>query len=756
MFVFFACVDAGDDVELVGSSSGDASLEASRGSDGPVLPSDDADRIAPQPAPQAVGGDRTRIAVATSGSGYTTCFLPSDGIPRCYGRNQGMLGNGNDDDVDAEVPEPVVGLDRVRGLWGFDFEFYALRVDGTLWRWGALSPTPTQVAGIDNARDFAVANSIKCVVRSDGHVLCDSSNLYGQNGDGTTTPSNGMFREASGLTNAVDVAVGFSSVCALRAGGDVWCWGHNTKGQLGNGTFVDSHVPVQVEGVSGAVAIAAQVDVACALLEGGGVKCWGNNTELALGTGNAVPETTSTPVDVVGVTDAVSLVAQTQHIGPDRTLCVVRVGGGVKCWGSSYGAPTIHPTLTNVNQMTISMVRGTTALLADGTAVQTGADGDPTLTAVPEFNTGMAIPRIAAGHFHTCALRSNGTVACWGENSHGELGNGTNIDTTTPTDVVGLSGVIDLASTAAHTCALLRNGTAQCWGRNNEGQLGDGGAAFPESTTPVTVAGLSGITAIATASKSTCAVHESGGVYCWGVNDYGQLGDGTLVDHATPAAVTGISDAVAIATSGAHYCVARASGGVRCWGLGFYGELGNGTSNAGSDSSVPVTVKRNAFTSLTNVIAIAGGNANACAVRADGTAHCWGSDLHGLGNGAAGNSQVYAQQVSSITNALDVSMGSSSECVLLANGTVKCFGTNQYGELGDWASPLGTDQYSPRTVGALFTPLSAVIAIDSGDDHSCAMLTNGTVKCWGWNSSGQLGDGTHTNRSTPVTVVSFP
>jgi alpha-tubulin suppressor-like RCC1 family protein len=766
-FASSGCLDPGEDLargDGTASSAAEAddeTLGGSSGGEGSVARDDDGDgdggSLAAAGDPQAVGGDRTRMAVATSGYGSTTCYLPSDGVPRCMGYNYGMLGNGSSGSQAADTPEPVIGLDRVRTIVGMDHQFLAVRADGTLWRWGTYYPTPTQFPGSDRFRTMASDGNFTCAVRTDGRVMCQGpNNESGELGNGTTTPSPDVFGLVSNLTDAVSVVNSEGYACALRAAGDVWCWGRNDVGQLGNGDDEDAHVPVQVEGITGAVALATVASSTCALLESGGVSCWGENRDLALGTGNASPTWTTTPVSVVGVTDAVSISAavRTQSVWP--TYCVVRVDGSVKCWGKWYGAPTEHPTLTGVSQLVISTQLGLTALLSDGTAVQTAPYDDPTLTPVPDFDTGMVAPRVVTGLFHSCALRSDGTVACWGDNNQGELGNGTAVDTSSPVDVVGLSDVIDIASTMAHSCAVLRNGTAKCWGRNNEDQLGDGGAAFPFSTTPVLVAGLTGVTAIATAAKSTCAVHESGQVYCWGVNDYGQLGDGTLVDHAAPAPVSGLGDAVAIATSGGHYCVVRASGGVRCWGYGFNGELGNGQTGAGSDSSVPVTVKQNALQSLGGVMAIAGGNATSCAVRANGMAYCWGSDLHGLGNGAAGMSQPYALAVSGITSALDVSMGSSSQCVLLATGTVRCFGTNQYGELGDASAPLGTDQYTPRTVGGLFAPLSGVLAVDSGDDHSCAMLSNGTVKCWGWNSSGQLGDGTTTNRRTPVTVLAFP
>lgn len=719
----------------------------------------DLDQLSAAPDPQSVGGDRTQMAVATNGTGLTTCYLPSDGVPRCMGRNQsGMLGNGSGNDETVTSPEPVIGLDRVRRIVGEDHKFWALRADGTLWRWGngSATATPTQLVGTDRFRTMAYRQTYTCAVRVDGRVMCQGNNNYGQLGNGTTTYSVDTFVLVSNLTQAVDVSVGVHFACALRATGDVWCWGRNQNGVLGNEDEEDALVPVQVQGITGAVAIATDYDATCALLESGDVSCWGNNVDGVLGTGIAAPAWSSTPLAVAGVQDAVAISPTTESMIGVRAFCVTRVNGRVTCWGSDFGAPAEHPTLVDVRQLVVSDNLQITALLADGTATRTGMDGDSTLTPVPDFDTGMVAPRIATGLYHSCALRSDGTVACWGANSQGELGDGSTVESSSPVDVAGLSGVIDIASTSAHSCAVLRDGTVRCWGRNNEDQLGDAGAAFPFSTTPVTVAGLTGITAVATASKSTCAVHEGGQVYCWGVNDYGQLGDGTFVDHAAPALVTGVVDAVAIASSGSHYCATRANGNVRCWGRGFEGQLGNGASGEGSDSNVPVTVKQNAFQSLTGVTAIAGGNASSCAVRADGVVYCWGSDLHGLGNGAAGLSQVYAKPVSGITSALDVAMGSSAQCVLLATGTVRCFGTNQYGELGDWSAPLGTDQYTSRAVGGMFSPLSGALALDSGDDHSCAMLANGTVKCWGWNGNGQLGDGTHTNRATPVTVLDFP
>jgi alpha-tubulin suppressor-like RCC1 family protein len=457
----------------------------------------------------------------------------------------------------------------------------------------------------------------------------------------------------------------------------------------------------------------------------------------------------------VGIHDAISVHGSTEAIGVTGGFCVVRVGGRVSCWGAHHGdTPTEIEGLAGVTDMAVSPYGSLHVVLADGSALETGQFGDTTLTPIPGADVGVAAPDVATGSHHSCALRPDGTVACWGENSHGELGNGTTADSSTPVDIPGLSGVVDIAASTSHTCALLVDGTARCWGRNNEQQLGDGGAAFPESTTPVAVEGLDDLVSITPGSKSTCGIREDGGVVCWGVNEFGQLGDGTLEDHADPEPVSNLTDALYLASGPGHYCAVRVNGQVRCWGRGLEGQLGNLQHTANASS--PTTVRTSLISVLGGVGAIAAGNASTCAVKAAGTAHCWGSDVHGLGNGAFGFSQDAPGLVSGITDAVDVALGSSSQCVLLASGNVKCFGSNTYGEIGSWSAQLGVDQATPRTVGTLYGPMSGAVALDSGFDHSCAALADGRVRCWGLNDRGQLGDGSTTNRSTPINVLTFP
>ncbi|ACL23603.1 RCC1 domain-containing protein [Chloroflexus aggregans] len=513
----------------------------------------------------------------------------------------------------------------------------------------------------------------------------------------------------SPLQGVTAIAAGSWHTCALTGSGEVWCWGYNWSGQLGDGSYTDRSTPVAVSGLpSGVTAIAAGGAHTCALTSSGGVMCWGGNYFGQLGDGSYTDR--STPVAVSGLPSGVTAIAA----GGAHT-CALMSSGGVWCWGYNLSGQ-----------------------LGDGSTIYH-------ITPVAVSGLPSEVTAIAAGYAHTCALTGSGGVWCWGDNGFGQLGDGSFTDSSTPAAVGGLpSGVTAIAAGGRYTCALTSSGGVWCWGRNDSGQLGDG--SFTNRSTPGAVGGLpSGVTAIAAGGAHTCALTSSGGVWCWGGNDSGQLGDGSYTDRSTPGAVSGLPSGVtAIAAGGAHTCARTSSGGVWCWGGNFYGQLGDGTT---TDRSTPGAVSG----LPSGVTAIAAGNYHTCALTGSDGVWCWGDNFYGqLGDGTTTNRSTPGAVSGLPSGVTAIAAGNYHTCALTSSGGVWCWGRNDSGQLGDGTT---TNRSTPGAVGGL---PSGVTAIAAGDYHTCALMSSGGVWCWGLNNRGQLGDGSYTDSSTPVAVGGLP
>jgi alpha-tubulin suppressor-like RCC1 family protein len=345
---------------------------------------------------------------------------------------------------------------------------------------------------------------------------------------------------------------------------------------------------------------------------------------------------------------------------------------------------------------------------------------------------------IAAGGAHTCALLSGGSVACWGDNYLGNLGNGTTSQSTSPVLVSGITTATAVAAGNAFSCAIVSGGDVACWGDNTSGALGNGlSGPANSSSTPVAVTGITTATAITAGVYDACALLAGGTIDCWGWNAYGELGTTTGLGglSATPVAVTGITSATAVAARQNHVCARLADSTVDCWGSDHYGELGDGTSGPGDYSATPLGVS--GITTATGVAAE--GNAS-CALLASGAIDCWGNDTGGqLGNGMTSDS-LTPVAVSGISTATAIAGGVSAlwgtTCAIKTGGGIDCWGYNGYGELGNGS----TDAYSDTPVAP--SGITGATTVSTDFEHTCAVLTSGGVDCWGDNSFGQLGSTT--------------
>jgi LruC domain-containing protein len=638
---------------------------------------------------------------------YRTCAVRPDGSVACWGRNnQGQLGNGSLVDVTA----------------------------------------PTTVTSVANAVSVSAGDSHSCALLTDGTARCWGNNTFGQLGNGTTTSATSAV-QVSGLTDATAIAAGANHSCALRRDGSTWCWGYNGMGQLGIGTVANAVVPTQVTSLSNTAALSAGTLHTCALARDGSVRCWGGNNAGQRGTGNTTQ--TTTPA-------LVSLPSATAISAGDSHTCAVLTTGSLRCWGFnnmgqlgngttvSATSPTAVAGLSNVTAVDAGYLI-TCALLADGTTRCWGNNASGQLgsgalgsASAPVQNGLTQVVAVSAGDFHTCALHTDGQLSCAGLNTYGQLGNGKNSVVSSSAPVSNLAGVASVAVGSSHTCAQQTTGVVQCWGHNASGQATGGASSgffYAPLPTIIPLATNPNLTALASGQNHTCAV-EAGVLSCWGSNSVGQLGNGTNTTPTAPV-TPALGPVRAVTGGGAHTCAVTVDGRAWCWGYNSSGQLGTGNT---TNFTVPFPL--NAMNGLSS---IAAGESYTCGILG-GQVYCWGLNSNGqLGDGTR-TTRTSPTLVAGLAPVSAVAPGGSHTCALKTDGTVWCWGLNTAGQLGNLQPPLAL---TPIQVAGL----SGVTALAAGASHSCAVLGNGTARCWGNDADRQLGTGAASAASSSVPVA---
>jgi len=672
--------------------------------------------------PTAVQG-LTGPAIGLAAGSYHTCALIDDGTVECWGRNnQGQLG----DDTTLTRPAAVQALgfptscaysngmqscmtvysgpttllggraiaaghehtcvlgstvtnvgtgqpendeDLVR-CWGNGGSYRLGSGDGNQRR-AAAQPLDgvTNTPGQRDVESFAVGSEAGCVRNDLGEVRCWGQNWRGQLGSppGVNTSEPDAI-PVPGLSGIVDLQMGYNHACVLTDDQRALCWGRNNQGQLADGLEIFdgfTAMPVAITGLGRIFAIHVGRESMHALAEDGRHYGWGRNSGELLGVGHGT--IISTPQRIGRLRDAVS------HSAGELFTCAVDADGLASCWGRNS---ELQVTGQNPNY------RGAPADRMDIGPVQ----------------------KIATGLNHACALLEDQSVHCWGDNTWGKVSALAGSPVSLPTPAVGVSGpVVDIAAGREFTCVVIDDGSVQCWGRNEAGQFGDPDPAeFGSSGVAVTVPGIDTAVSISAGRRHACVVLASERVACWGVSQFGESGSVVPAGPHAQAPMTLLLDRVEqVAAFSDATCADVGAGslsfneGVYCWGRNNRGQLGNGP---GSGGAVPT---------LNGVVAarlsLGGGGGTVehmCAVLGDGSLQCWGKNDRGqLGNDSNLDSDVPVDVLQLPAEVEEVSTGQSHTCASLADGTTMCWGRNDQRQIGDGTN---TDRWTPVGINSLF------------------------------------------------------
>jgi alpha-tubulin suppressor-like RCC1 family protein len=645
--------------------------------------------------------------------GTFTCRIRS-GELWCWGFNaHGEVGNG----TTAPAPLPVrIGLDAD---WAFvtagSSTACGIRGGGQLWCWGDWSvfldgggssgaSSPTRVGSAADWITASIGSGHGCGVRADHTLYCWGDSSSGQTGGAPASTSAGPGRVGADA-DWVAVSAGIAHTCGIRADSSLWCWGSNFFGQLADGSTVTRAVPVRAGGPgfeTGWTEVVAADDFTCGI-NGGELYCWGF-------IGNGSPS----PVGAAAAWTSVS--------GREWHVCGIE-GGRAHCLGKD-GYGELGDGMLSSQSLVSSTLR------------DVGADTDWV--------------ELSAGYDHTCGVHADGRFACWGSRAWFQFGDGLGPSFAPKAiDAASAYGAVDAGN--SHACGRKTDGSLWCWGAN---QYGSAGAVNPPMlAAPVRVGTETSWASVSAGGSTSCATKTDGTLWCWGSNSTAQLGDGTTTNRGLPTQVltsAGVttSDWLDVSVGAAHTCGRRAPAGIAtlfCWGSNQYNEIGDGAGTGSRIYPVPIN---------TGAAAIANesaGSASACARLADGTLACWGDNSYGeVGTGSTATSVATPTPVNTATNWSSISVGGTYACAVKGDGTLWCWGANNVGQLGLGA--LGLKRV-PTQVGTDTDWQSVAAGLGASDRaHTCAIKKDGSLYCWGASTMGELGTGTTSASSSPLRV----
>jgi len=654
---------------------------------GQVTPGADTD----EPLPVVVSLPRLTRGLALGES--HTCALDQNGGVICWGANDaGQLGVGDLSSHDEPATLELTGVTQLSA--GID-QTCALSVDGRVFCWGLnYGETPVVVQEGDSpladavsvqvwAGDPEVGMGRACAILTDRTIRCWEAGL---------TPA---AAQPPGTGQALQVADDGTDLFTLDIAGTI------SSRPFGESEVVDL-------GFTDMVSMGVGDQLQCGLTVDGQSFCRGNDTDGALGD-NQELGTTRGPVGVVGIVGDGPLGGLRSIAVGGRHACAISTDGSTQCWGASGHGQLGREDLSSIRPDSLHWVVG----VEGGVQLALAADS-------------------------SCGLLSNRHVVCWGEDF-------------SPRPIDGLWNVSSITAGEAHYCVRNVTGRVECFGDNNLGQLGSG--STEEIETPVDP-DLSDIRKLVSAHNHTCALNIDGALWCWGDNAAGQLGTGSTGldadDIGVPQRVVGpdaagfLDDVIDVVTGEAHTCALRQDGTVWCWGINESQQLGDGGT---TPSASPVQVIGLGGSGLLDEVVSFEGARNHTCVRTTGSnLICWGQNSSDQID-ADDDNAVSPRPIDGMTNPIGAAVGQRHSCYLASNGAVGCRGDNSSGQLG--VPGGGFDVFFPE--------LPPSHQVSCGPEHCCALAVDGTVRCWGANDAGQIGNvaiGGVTDR--PAQTTYFP